>query len=284
MGGLNTTGTPNVDDYSLGRGKVYLATLGTDDAPGAYIDLGNAPKFTCKIATEELKHMSSRSGVKTVDKTVVTSQETSGSFTLDEVNFGNLALFLGGAASAGNTNAAVAGFAEYKMIDGVVLGRWYEIRNSSGVRAYDLTAGDVTVEVSGAPDVALVLNTDYSLDLDMGLIFFPSTGGTAVANDDIDVTLAAKAGAKTLSKVIAAQGTNTYYALKFLSNNPVDDNAEQEWQFHKVTLRGNGDIGLIDDKFVEIGFEFTATRSNWTAVSASPTLTVTTHDLANNNL
>lgn len=284
MGGLNTTGTPNVDDYSLGRGKVYLATLDALDAPQAYVDLGNAPKFTCKIATEELKHMSSRTGVKTTDKTVVTSQETSGSFTLDEINFGNLARFLGGTASAANTNAATAGFTEYKMIDNVVLGRWYELRNSAGLRAYDITVGDLTVEVSGAPDVALVEGTGYTLDADMGLIFFPATGGTAVAGDDIDVTLVAKAGAKTLSKVVAAQGTNTYYALKFLSNNPVDDNAEQEWQFHKVTLRGNGDIGLIDDKFVEIGYEFTATRSNWTAVSASPTLTVTTHDLANNNL
>lgn len=284
MGGLNTTGTPNVDHHALGRGKVYLATLGSDDAPGPFLDLGNCTKFSSKITTEELKHMSSRRGVKIVDKTVVTSQDTGGSFSLDEINYQNLALFLGGTASAANTNAATAGFTEYKMIDGVVLGRWYELRNSSGVRAYDITAGDLTVEVSGAPDVALTLGTDYLLDADMGMIFFPTTGGTAVANDDIDVTLAAKAGAKTISKVIAAQGTQTFYALKFLGNNPVDENAEDEWNFYKVTLRGNGEIGLIDDKFIEIGFEFSATSSNWTAVSASPILTVVTHDLANNNL
>jgi hypothetical protein len=270
----NSTGLPRTTDYFIGRGKLYFAPL-TNGIPGAYRDLGNAPSFSISVEVETLEHQSSREGLKTVDTEVVISQKVTANFTLDEVNAENIAEFLSGESST-HTNAAIAGFAEHQMITNVVLGRWYDIKNAAGERAYDIDSADLTVEKQGAPDVPLVENTDYTLDLVMGRIFFLSTAVNCAAGDEIDVTLAADANAAAVTEVRALTQTTVSGALKFIAVNPNDGDKETEFQFHQVKLKGDGEFALISDEFASMSFTAAAER-NETADADSPTLTIRTH-------
>lgn len=271
MAGINTTGKPRTTDYQLGRGKLYAATL-TNGIAGPYRDLGNCPEFSVTGEIETLEHQSSRGGLRVTDKRVTLSQTLNISFTLDEINHENLALFYAGNTSTSTVNAAIAGFAKYEMIASVEVARWYDIKNSTGGRAFDIDADDITVEVGAT---TLVLNTDYELDLEMGRIFFLPTSSDVANTDSIDVTLSAKAGARTLQQVDALLTSSVPVALKFIAENPANSDVKTEYQFHQVTFSPEGDSSLIGDDWTTLPFSGTAERNE--AVSdTSKTLTITT--------
>lgn len=268
MPGLNTTGKPNTEDYNLGRGIVYFSNL-SGGLPTDYRDLGNAPEFNISIEVETVEHQSSRQGLRVVDKEVVISQSINLTVTIDELNFENLALFFSGSTGT-HTNVSVAGFAEHQMITGAVQGRWYDIVDSNGNRAYDVQASDLTVE-EGA--TAAVLNTDYELDSEMGRIFIISGSTVLTAGSDVDVTLAANASARAVTEVRSLTQSAVTGALKFVSINPSASDAQTEYQFHQVSLKAEGDFSLIGDEFTTMQLTGVAER-NETADADSPTLTV----------
>ena len=272
MPGINDLGTPNTNDYNLGRGVVYFALLDTDGTPLGYRDLGNAPEFNISVESETLEHQSSREGLKKTDKEVVISQKVNLSLTLDEINFQNLALLFAGETAA-HTNVAVAGFSEHAMIASLVKGQWYDIVNSSGERAYDISADDLTVKIDGG--ATLTKDTDYTVDEKMGRLFFLSGSGNTSDTDTIDVTLAANAQAGDVDEVQALTKTAVQGALKFVGKNPAASDHQTEYQFHQVSLKAEGDFSLIGDEFTTMGFTAVA-EANENADAASPTLTIRT--------
>ena len=282
MPGLNTTGAADPQSYSLGRGRVYFAEL-TSGRPsaGGWRDLGNCPQFNISVAVETLKHQSSRSGLKVTDKEVVISQEISVSFQLDEINFQNLALALAGSSTAAAlTNPAVAGVADIQLTSSVVLGRWYDltsVADGAGVRLYDVATANVSFkgDPSGA-DTTLIAGTDYTLDEKMGRVFFLSTAANLVATDAVEFTATADGGAVAPDEVKALTQTTVLGALKFIGENPANDDAQAEYQFHQIQLKSEGDLPLIGDEFAVIGLNGVAER-NETADPDSPTLTIRTH-------
>lgn len=271
MAGINTTGKPRTTDYQLGRGKLYAATL-TEGVAGAYRDLGNCPEFSVTGEIESLEHQSSRGGLRVTDKRVTLSQTLNISFTLDEINHENLALFYAGSVDTSTVNAAIAGFAEHEMIASVEKGRWYDIKSGAGLRAFDIEAADLTVE-EGVN--ALVLNTDYELDLEMGRIFFLPSSSAVSNGDAINVTLAAEATARTLQQVAGLLSSSVPVALKFIAENPANSDVKTEYQFHQVTFSPEGDSSLIGDDWTTLPFSGTAER-NETVSDTSKTLTITT--------
>lgn len=283
MAGLNTTGGANTSDYNLGRGKVYFAPL-TNGIPGAYRDLGNSPEFNVQVESETLQHFSSREGTRTVDKEVVISQSVGVTFQLDEVNFQNLALFFSGKAEANAlVNPAVAGVANIQITAAVELGRWYDLTSQNGgagTRLYDIASANISlVGDPGGSATPLVEGTDYTLDLAFGRVFFLSTAVNVSAGDEVEFTAAADAGAVAPDEVKALTQTNVVGALKFVSENPADNDKQTEYQFHQVSLKADGDFALIGDEFTTMGFTATAER-NETADPDSPTLTIRTHSAA----
>lgn len=283
MPGPNVTGLPQTEDYNLGRGILYFATLGSDGRPNEYRDLGNVPEFNLSIEVETLEHQSSRQGLKVVDKEVVISQKVNVAFVLDEINHENLALLLSG-SQAVHTNVAIAGFTEFEMIVGdesstteLQLGRHYDIVNSSGERAYDIDSSKLTIVTENATPVAMVLNTDYTLDAELGRIFILSTSTVAATaiglNEGLDVTLTADAGARVVNEVRALTTTNISGALKFISENPANNDVQTEFQFHQISLKADGDFGLISDEFSTMNFTGVA-ESNTQASASSPTLSI----------
>ena len=106
---------PNSGNYTLGKGKVIFNG----------IDLGNIPSFTLNIALEKLKHYSSRSGTKSLDKTIVTLVTPMAKFKVDEMSVKNIGMSLLGTVTkviqaTGNlvgTQASVAWNTNYEIIN-----------------------------------------------------------------------------------------------------------------------------------------------------------------------
>lgn len=79
----------SVNNYHIGKGIVSFKPTG-----GAYRDLGNVSNFRLSASNEELKHYSSRTGIKTLDRTISLSVEGVVKFTMEEVTLENLAMAL----------------------------------------------------------------------------------------------------------------------------------------------------------------------------------------------
>jgi len=276
MAGPNTTGLPQTEDYVLGRGIIYFASINTStglpDADG-WRDLGNAPEMAVSIEVETLEHQSSRGGLKVVDKEVVVSQKANVTFALDEINHENLSLFFSGAKAA-HTNVAIAGFTQFEMVPSVKLGRWYDIVNSAGERAYDIEAGDLAAE-NGDDATALVENTDYVLDLEMGMIQIMSTASNIADGEALDITLTAEATAGAVNEVRGLTQTNVIGALKFVGINPANNNKKEEHLIQKVQLKADGDFSLISDEFTQMSFT-AAAESNTLADPNAPIVRIRT--------
>jgi hypothetical protein len=80
-------------------------------------DLGNCSKFSFKPEVETLEHFSSREGVKTRDKKVITSQKAGLSLELDEITVENLELALLG-TTTGATGSRVVTIYSNSQVDG----------------------------------------------------------------------------------------------------------------------------------------------------------------------
>jgi len=85
-----TLNSPNVDNYTIGKGKVSLKLDGDAD----WVDCGNAPEFELTPNLEKLAHFSSREGVKKKDKEVVTSKSATLRIVLEEMTARNMGLAL----------------------------------------------------------------------------------------------------------------------------------------------------------------------------------------------
>ena len=271
----NTTGKSSSDNYNVGRGIVYAAPLDTAGYPTVYRDLGNAPAFTCSLTTEDLEHFSSRGGLRTQDKTIVVSQEVELGFTLEEWVAENLELVFTGEGDTAGDNASILGFTPRILVGESVLraGRWYDIVNSTRRRAYDIIAGNLSVELGAS---TLVNGVDYDLDAEFGRIFLRADSATVTAgiagNNDLEVTLAADAGAKTTNEVRGFTKTSSALAIKFIQENAVNGN-KTEFQFHQVSLQADGEIALISDEWGQLSFTGTTER-NEVVEADSPYLTI----------
>lgn len=258
---INTSGLPQTKDYLLGRGAIFAIELDddglTDGMPQTH--LGNAPEFSINVEVETLEHQSSLEGTKTIDLEVIISQKFGFSFQLDEINFGNFAKWSSGETFEYANAASIAGFAERRLADDVTLGRWYFIKNSAGARCYNI--GVVTAEKSGAPDVLLVEGTDYELDTFSGRIFLKEDAVNIAAGDDLDITLAANAGAGTVDMTRALTQTNERIALLFRGENPVNADEPYELLIHKTSLKPDGDFALIGDECAVMGFTGVAEKN-----------------------
>ena len=91
---------PDILNYFIGKGVLVFVPEG-----GSPRDLGNAPAFSVTPEIEKLDHFSSRSGVRTKDRSVAVETSGTVNITLDEITTDNLALALFGLSPvAANTD------------------------------------------------------------------------------------------------------------------------------------------------------------------------------------
>lgn len=269
-----STGQANPNDYVLGRGIVYFASVNASGFPLEFRDLGNCPEFSASLESERIEHQSSRQGLKVTDKEVVISTSASITMTLDEINLDNLALFLSGDVSefaqAGGSVLGVQNVVLSPADAGApetALGKWYDLYtradmssgaaypgNAADVRAYNLQTSGFAAEKTLS--TALTEGVDYEVDYTMGRIFLFDTPANraefplGTETMDVDFT--------TLSTDIQeAAGLTTSEisgALKFIQKNAANNSVQAEYHFHSVTLSPEGDLALIGDEFGTMQF------------------------------
>lgn len=270
----NTTGTPNPDDYLLGRGELFYSELDADDEPadsatdGGFLHLGNCPQLELVPSSEFLEHYSSMQGLKSLDYKLVIQQKFDVNFQLEEANEANAALFFSATPEA-VTNAAVAGFTEQEIIDAVHKGRWYRIIDpTTGNRAWGIAAADLTLEKQGAPDTPLVIDVDYTLDEARGLVKFLTTGVVLADGDDVDATLAANPLADSTRRIPVQSRSSVTVALLFYGINPKTAR-QYELLIPKITLAANNPFGLISaDSLTSMSFSGSAEKKDSTTAIA----------------
>lgn len=142
-------------DYTLGRGKVLFKKSGT----AAYLDLGNAPAFTVNTTIDKLEHFSSRAGLSKKDLEVITKLTMAGSFTLDEPNADNLAMFFLSNAGAEDSAQGVITTESADQITSYQTNLWYPLAKtgtgtasaSANGSAAPENTGTATLAISGTP-------------------------------------------------------------------------------------------------------------------------------------
>jgi len=228
----------------LGRGKLYFDqyAAGTTTLTGERY-IGSTTAFAINVTSNMLDHFSMENAIKTNDKSVLLDVNRAGSFTTDNVDSANLAYFLIGDASALTVaGGAVTGSA----INDIKQDRYYQIgattANPTGARKLS-----AVVVKKGA--TTAVLNTDYTLDADLGRIYIKP--GSLVLLDGDDITVDYTQAAHTRAQVVTSD-TKIEGALRFISANAQGD--QRDFYMPYAVLSPNGDLTLKGDDWQTLAF------------------------------
>lgn len=165
--------TPNSANLYLGAGEIWFNRFDSSGNKTQWRHLGNVDKFELNPNVQLAEKYSSMNGARGLLSRAVTQTGAELSLTLTEFDPENLALgFLGQTAAF----SQISGTATDTAVTGVV---------KKG-QALDTGKRKITVTgVKKAPSTALVLNTDYTVDSDSGLITALSTSSTLSDGDSL---------------------------------------------------------------------------------------------------
>lgn len=238
------------ENYTLGRGELYFDKFaaGTRNRTGERY-LGNSPELNLSTETETLDHFNSDRGIRVKDKSIVLEKSDSGSFILDEINNENVALwFLGdvGVVAQSASASVVENVAANRLKPGTYLQLGSTLANPTGAR--NVTVATVTSDPVGTN---YVLNTDYTVDAELGRLYIVP-GGAIDGTDPIIVTYAT--AASTREQIVVGDGTTVEGSLRFISYNPTGPRRDYWWPY--VQLRADGDMALKGDEWQQLSFTF----------------------------
>jgi hypothetical protein len=258
------------NNYVVGRGTVYFDRFqdGTNRKTGEMY-FGNTPEFTINTDSETLDHYSSDHGMRVMDASVLLEASQGGTFTCDNINSDNLALwFLGDVATTTQTQQTDA----KEVFNPIMRGRFYQLGtsddNPTGVRSVDnfqMVKADASVAISlGAGDItsivgATVVNPagNYEIDLEAGRIYIEPDSTDLSGNVQIAVQYDVGAQKRTL---VIGNSNMVYGALRMISDNPVGTN--KNYYFPKVSVAPDGDYALKGDDWQVMSFTFKAMQLN----------------------
>lgn len=231
-------------NYTLGRGKVHFARFkpGTQ-TPDGFFYIGNTPEFSLTIESETLDHFSSDEGIREKDDSVPLEVNRSGSMTTDNIDPKNVALFFFGSDTV--VTQAVVASAPF-LIEDIKAGHSYKLGSTSINPAghFGINPTGLTVEQGVTP---LVAGTDYTIDLDGGIISFVE--GSAIAVDGVDITVTYAIRASSRSRVISGSEP-VEGAMIYRTRNPKGDDVVFFMPYVKITP--NGDYALKGDEWQTI--------------------------------
>jgi hypothetical protein len=108
-------------NYVVGAGKLFFNQFlpGTKTLSGGSRYLGNSPELSLSQDEDKLDHYNSDGGVKVKDASVTLQNDSSGSFSLDDISPENLALWFRGAVES---NVIAGGAVAAYVVSDAVLG------------------------------------------------------------------------------------------------------------------------------------------------------------------
>lgn len=242
----------------LGRGRVYVDLYDVNGNLTGEVYIGNTPSFALSTEEETLEHVSSDEGLREVDAEVTLSETDTLTFTTDDIQPFNLALFFKGDESSFAT-AAIPSVVENIT---VMRGRWYQLgasqANPSGHRLVTMTT---LTDDEGAP-VAVPGGDDgdnYLVDETLGRLYIkPDAPDVA----DGDILIATYAVAASARPIIITSSDEKIAAVRFIAANAHGDNKDHYWP--KVRIAPDGDYELKGDDWQEISLTGKVlTRTGW---------------------
>lgn len=241
-------------NYTLGRGKVYFSRFKTDtQIPSGFFYIGNTPEFNLTIESETLDHFSSDEGIREKDDSVPLEVTRTGTLITDNIDPKNVALFFFGEEST-VTQAVVAAAPE--ILDDIKAGHSYKLgvttSNPTGYFGIDTAGFTVEVSPGGTP---LVVDTDFTMNYDTGVLTFVEGSALAVDGADIEVNYAVRA--HTRDRVISGSEP-VEGAMIYVAFNPKGTNFDYYLPYVKVTP--NGDYALKGDEWQQIPFTIEALK------------------------
>lgn len=90
--------SPNILNYTIGKGKVYIRLTGEGDRR----PVGNCPEFEFTPEVEKIEHFSAMEGVRERDRTIVIEKKATLRVVMEEMTAENLRIALLGTLSAGS--------------------------------------------------------------------------------------------------------------------------------------------------------------------------------------
>lgn len=183
------------DHYFSGQGQVLLAARNTDGTPGGFYPVGDVSSLKISVATSVIEHKEHQTGVRGIDKRLVTETKCALVMVIDNFNKTTFAL----AAQATVTTVA-AGTATAVAVKGYV-------GKITSLGRIGLTA--LSALVMGATPLVLYTNDatpwDYKLNLSMGS--FQINDGKVAALSGL---LSATATAGTVGNPTVVTQANAY--------------------------------------------------------------------------
>lgn len=252
---------PN-DNYTLGRGKMYLGTRDrcTGMPTGQEWFFGNVPEVSLTTDSEKLEHFKSTGGLKVKDRSVMLSISRAMSFTTDNISPEAVAMaFLGKYRKFTQSQRTDA----KEVFKKVTLGRFYQLGMTADdaagvtdVKNVKLYYADASVAISlGDGDISLIPgikplpNANFEMNAGAGRFYIEGDAPDLLGEVQIVVQYDINAG----NRETVVSGNKAIDAtLRFVTDNPEGDNWVHFWP--SVQLTPNGDIALISDDWMSIGF------------------------------
>lgn len=258
------------NNYVVGRGTVYFDRFkdGSNNKTGEMY-FGNTPEFTINTDTETLDHYSSEHGMRVMDASVLLEASQGGTFTCDNINEDNLALWFLGALEK---NAQTQQTDAKEIFNPIMRGRYYQLGtsdvNPTGVRDvnnFQMVKADASISIStGSGDItsipgATVVNPagNYEIDLATGRVYIEPDSPDLAGNVQIAVQYDVAEQTRTM---IIGKSDMIYGALRMISDNAVGLN--KNYFFPKVSIAPDGDYALKGDDWQVISFTFKAMQLN----------------------
>lgn len=227
---LNT----HTNNYVFGRGQLFLNLYAAGVFEGRRF-IGNCPSFNLSVESEIFEHVSSTSGIQTTDLKVTKSTKFSGQIVCDDMQPENMALFLVG------SQATLSQVATPVTNEAIVVNKGFHfqlgltVSNKVGIR--DVTSVVVT-DVAGT--TTYVLNTDYKLDADSGMIYI-IPGGAITNGQTIHVDYTPTAGSRPY--IQSGDSGSLQGEIFFVSDNANGDN--RDVRIPLATISPSGELPFI---------------------------------------
>lgn len=233
-------------EYTIGKGKLYFDIFATGLKVGeGERYFGNTPEISVTKDSEALDHFDADEGLNVKDESVTLENTQTLSFSCDNMETKNVALWFQGDETLTTIAAPIA--AQTDELE-VKRGHWYQLgvteARPSGVRKI---TGVTVTDDAGSP--VTIPAGNYELDAARGRIYIESDAADVADGDTIIVNYTI--GVQVRSTIIGA-GDEIRGALRYVSANPVGPQRDYFWPYVKITP--NGDFALKSDEWMSMSF------------------------------
>jgi hypothetical protein len=245
-------------NYVVGAGKLFFNQFlpGTKTLSGGSRYLGNSPELSLSQDEDKLDHYNSDGGVKVKDASVTLQNDSSGSFSLDDISPENLALWFRGAVES---NVIAGGAVAAYVVSDAVLGSTIQLglSDTDHIGARNVSAVTVKNMVGGGAGVVVAAAGNYELDAVTGRVTILEDAPGIDDGDPLSIAYTAAAGTE---EIVIAAGTQIEGRLEFFAANRAGENRDYIWPY--VQIRPDGDFALKGDDWQSMTFSLEILQLN----------------------